>query len=115
MIEKVQEKARADALLRSAVFGQRWWVALGSALVTVHQACEAMVLVVVGAVIDRAVATGDAGALLFWVVLLALLFVCLSASGCSAIWVNDRAALNVAHDVRMKGRRAGAGARRNPA
>ncbi len=61
-----------------------------------------MVLVVVGAVIDRAVATGDVSSLLLWVGLLALLFVCLSASGCSAIWVNDRAALNVAHDVRMK-------------
>lgn len=43
-----------------------------------HQVCEALVPVLIGIIIDRAVATGDLGQLIGWIAALAVLFVILS-------------------------------------
>jgi putative ABC transport system ATP-binding protein len=57
-----------------------------------HQAGEAMVPVLVGVVIDRAVGTGDAGALVLWLAVLALDFAFLSMCyryGARRAWLAD--------------------------
>ncbi|MHA3022901.1 ABC transporter ATP-binding protein [Mycobacterium sp. BMJ-28] len=51
----------------------------GSLLICGHQLCEAMVPVLIGVLIDRAVKPGDAGQLLIWISALAVLFVVLTA------------------------------------
>ncbi|ORM37826.1 ABC transporter permease [Williamsia sp. 1135] len=51
-----------------------------AALMIGHQVGEAMVPVVMGVAIDRAVATGDTGSLLVWLLVLAVVFAALSLS-----------------------------------
>lgn len=51
----------------------------GSLLICGHQLCEAMVPVLIGVIVDRAVKPGDAVQLLIWVGVLAALFVVLTA------------------------------------
>nr|WP_208410830.1 ABC transporter ATP-binding protein [Mycolicibacterium fluoranthenivorans] len=52
----------------------------GSLLICVHQLCEAMVPVLIGVLIDRAVKPGDATQLLLWIGVLAALFVALTSA-----------------------------------
>ncbi|MEU8327505.1 ABC transporter ATP-binding protein [Micromonospora sp. NPDC048839] len=65
-------------VLRRALRRQRGRVVLGVALLCTHQAAEALVPVAIGVVIDRAVATGDGGALLLSLAGLAALFTVLA-------------------------------------
>ncbi|MEU7611797.1 ABC transporter ATP-binding protein [Micromonospora sp. NPDC049204] len=65
-------------VLRRALRRQRNRVVLGVALLCTHQAAEALVPVAIGVVIDRAVATGDGGALLLSLAGLAALFTVLA-------------------------------------
>jgi putative ABC transport system ATP-binding protein len=65
-------------VLLDGIRRNRRWLTAGSAMYGGHQICEALVPVVIGVIIDRAVATGDAGALVLWVAVLAVLFVVLS-------------------------------------
>jgi putative ABC transport system ATP-binding protein len=65
-------------VLIDGIVRNRRWLTLGSAMYGGHQICEALVPVVIGVIIDRAVATGDVGALILWVAVLAVLFVVLS-------------------------------------
>jgi putative ABC transport system ATP-binding protein len=65
-------------VLLDGIRRNRRWLTAGSAMYGGHQICEALVPVVIGVIIDRAVATGDVGALVFWVAVLAVLFVVLS-------------------------------------
>jgi putative ABC transport system ATP-binding protein len=65
-------------VLIGGIVRNRRWLTLGSAMYGGHQICEALVPVVIGVIIDRAVATGDVGALILWVAVLAVLFVVLS-------------------------------------
>ncbi|MGI5131978.1 ABC transporter ATP-binding protein [Pseudonocardia sp. CA-107938] len=67
-------------VLRDAVGSQRRQVGLSGLLMCGHQAGEALVPVLVGVVIDAAVATGDVGALLFWIAVLGVDFLFLSWS-----------------------------------
>ena len=73
---------------------------MGGSLVTVHQIAEVLVPVTVGVVIDRAIAPGDAGAAVHWLAILAAQFVVLSAAGCTAVWIDEKARLGAAHTVR---------------
>ncbi len=52
----------------------------GSALLVVHQLCELAVPVLIGVIVDRAVATGSVGAIVLWIAVLAGLFVALTAA-----------------------------------
>lgn len=91
----------AGSVLRSATGGQRRGLAVSSLLVAGHQLSEAAVPVVVGAVIDLAVSTGDAGALLLWSAVVAGVFVVLATSAYYGYWLEVLAAKRAAHEVRM--------------
>lgn len=65
-------------VLLDGIRRNRRWLTTGSAMYGGHQICEALVPVVIGVIIDRAVATGDVAALVLWVAVLAALFVVLS-------------------------------------
>jgi putative ABC transport system ATP-binding protein len=66
-----------------------------------HQACEAMVPVVIGVIIDEAVATGSSGALLARLGLLAVLFLVLSTCYRTAARITDGAGEHAAHRIRL--------------
>ena len=80
---------RPGALLRRTIARQRRPLAAATALVTVWQVCEVAVPVLIGVVIDQAVATGDAGRLLLWSAVLCVHFTVLSL----AFRFGDRIAL----------------------
>jgi len=67
-------------ILRRALVRNRRRLAVGSLLTGVHQACEACVPVLIGLIIDRAVATGDAVRLVWLIALLGLLFLVLATA-----------------------------------
>lgn len=68
------------AVLRGAVLGQRRRLLVATGLLVSYQAGEALVPVLIGVVIDRAVASSDGLALLWWLAVLALTFLVLSLS-----------------------------------
>jgi putative ABC transport system ATP-binding protein len=88
-------------VFRIAVRDQRHLVTAGSVLVSVHQLAEVLVPVTIGAVIDDAVRTGDAGTLGRWLALLVLQFLVLSAAGCTAVYIEERTAAGATHRVRL--------------
>ncbi|NEC85985.1 ABC transporter ATP-binding protein [Streptomyces sp. SID12501] len=88
-------------VLRQAVRGQRRDVALGAILGSGHQLGEVMVPVVIGLVIDRAVAGSDTGALLSWLAALAVVYVGLALSWRFGAWSADRAAAQAEHTLRI--------------
>ncbi|GAA4800959.1 ABC transporter ATP-binding protein [Actinomycetospora chlora] len=82
----------AAAVLRGSVRDQRGPVASAALLFAGHQGCEALVPVLVGVVVDRAVATGDPVALLGWLAVLGLDFLVLSSCyrwGARRAWLGD--------------------------
>ncbi|MFI5532906.1 ABC transporter transmembrane domain-containing protein [Kitasatospora sp. NPDC051853] len=88
-------------VLRGALRGQRRLLTGAALLGMGHQACEALVPVVMGAVIDRAVATGSAPALLRWLALLAVLFLLLSTCYRTGARLAERAGEQAAHRLRL--------------
>lgn len=95
--------ARAPrAVLRLAVRGQTRYL-LGSALLLMsHQVGESLVPVVIGVVIDRAVATADYAALALWLVVLAVVFTDLSLSYRFGARLGQHAVQYAAHDLRLR-------------
>ncbi|MCA1587977.1 MAG: ABC transporter ATP-binding protein/permease [Chloroflexi bacterium] len=102
MSVELSPPASSNRLLRQAIGGERRAVALGSLLLMVHQVAEALVPVMVGVIIDRAVATGDVEVLLGLLALLAVLFVVLSNAFRVGFLVISRAALSAEHEVRLR-------------
>ncbi|MER6520142.1 ABC transporter ATP-binding protein [Streptomyces sp. NPDC001553] len=90
------------SVLRRAITAQRRRVAAASLLGTTHQACEAMVPVVIGVIIDRAVATGSGAALLRWLLVLAVLFLVLSTCYRTAARITDGSGELAAHRIRTE-------------
>ncbi|WP_284746613.1 ABC transporter ATP-binding protein [Amycolatopsis sp. RTGN1] len=88
-------------VLRRSITGQRRSVALASLLTAGHQGGEALVPVVIGVVIDQAVADGSAGTLIFWLAVLAVLFAALSTSYRLGARFGERAAERAAHELRL--------------
>lgn len=72
------QKLSGRQVLAGAVKGQRRDVVVGTLLGACHQFGEALVPVLIGVVIDRAVSKGDSGALVRWLAVLALMYVGLS-------------------------------------
>ncbi len=66
-----------------------------------HQACEALVPVLIGVVVQRAIEPGDAGALGLWIAVLACLFVVLSLSYRLQVTVGVRALEETEHELRL--------------
>lgn len=67
------------AVLRRAVTRQRTRLAGGSILIAAHQLCEVAVPILIGVIVDRAVATGSVAAIIGWIAVLAGLFVVLTS------------------------------------
>ncbi|MFF1419947.1 ABC transporter ATP-binding protein [Streptomyces sp. NPDC058280] len=88
-------------VLRRALADQRRRVVGASLLGTAHQACEALVPVVIGLVIDEAVATGSSGALLRWLLVLAGLFLVLSTCYRNSARLTEGAGEGAAHRIRQ--------------
>lgn len=88
-------------VLRRALADQRRRVTGASLLGMAHQACEALVPVVVGLVIDEAVATGSSGALLRWLLVLAGLFLVLSTCYRNSARLAEGAGESAAHRIRQ--------------
>jgi putative ABC transport system ATP-binding protein len=66
-----------------------------------HQGCEALIPVVIGMVIDEAVATGSAPALLRWLLVLGVLFLVLSTCYRTAARITDGSGEYAAHRIRL--------------
>ncbi|MEU8574249.1 ABC transporter ATP-binding protein [Streptomyces asoensis] len=94
------EQSGRDVLTRS-VRGQARRVGLGAALGCVHQLGEALVPVLIGVVIDQAVAGQDAGRLLMWLAVLAVVYVTLSWSFRLGARAGERGAEEAAHTLRL--------------
>ncbi|MEU6986683.1 ABC transporter ATP-binding protein [Streptomyces sp. NPDC046324] len=88
-------------VLRRALADQRRRVTGASLLGMAHQACEALVPVVIGLVIDEAVATGSSGALLRWLLVLAGLFLVLSTCYRNSARLAEGAGESAAHRIRQ--------------
>lgn len=88
-------------VLRRSIAGQRRSVALASALTACHQGGEALVPVVIGVVIDQAVAGGSVWTLLLWLAVLGVLFAGLSTSYRLGARSGERAAERAAHELRL--------------
>ncbi|MEV7013151.1 ABC transporter ATP-binding protein [Streptosporangium sp. NPDC051022] len=88
------------AVLRRALGGQRRRIVIGSVLRAGHQGGEAAVPVLIGLAIDQGVAAGDLGALLRWLVVLAVVYVVLSFSYRFGARAGERASEEAAHDLR---------------
>jgi putative ABC transport system ATP-binding protein len=89
------------AVLGRAVKGELRDVVTGSVLGVGHQAGEAMVPVLIGVVVDRAVARGSLGALFGWLAVLGAVYVGLSFSFRFGARAGERAAEQAAHRLRM--------------
>ncbi|MEU1620735.1 ABC transporter ATP-binding protein [Streptomyces sp. NPDC005722] len=89
-----------DVLLRT-VRSRRRDVAVGAVLGAGHQFGEALVPVLIGIVIDRAVSDGDGRALSGWLAVLAVVYVGLSFSFRFGARAGERAAEQAAHDLRI--------------
>ncbi|MFG2749173.1 ABC transporter ATP-binding protein [Streptomyces xanthophaeus] len=87
-------------VLRRALADQRRRVTGASLLGMAHQACEALIPVVIGLVIDEAVATGSSGALLRWLLVLAALFFILSNCYRNSARLAEGAGESAAHRIR---------------
>lgn len=88
-------------LLRSTLRAQARRLGLSSLLFAGHQGGEALVPLLVGVVIDRAVAPGDPAALLRWLAVLAVVFLVLSLSWRGGIRRAQAAALRAGQQARL--------------
>ncbi|MGW8889076.1 ABC transporter ATP-binding protein [Streptomyces sp. NPDC055749] len=88
-------------IIRRAVMGQRRDVVVGSVLGAAHQTGEALVPVLIGLVVDRAVVRPDGGALAGWLVVLALVYAMLSFGFRFGARAGERAAEQAAHLLRL--------------
>ncbi|MEU9864812.1 ABC transporter ATP-binding protein [Streptomyces sp. NPDC047971] len=88
-------------VLREAIRGERRRVVAASLLGMTHQVCEALVPVVIGVIIDTAVATGSSGTLLRWLLVLAGLFLVLSTSYRTSARITEGAGEHAAHRLRL--------------
>ncbi|WP_326702881.1 ABC transporter ATP-binding protein [Streptomyces cyaneofuscatus] len=88
-------------VIRRAVAGQRRDVAVGAALGVCHQTGEALVPVLIGLIVDRAVVRPDGGALALWLVVLAVVYAMLSHGFRFGARAGERAAEQAAHQLRL--------------
>ncbi|WNV84374.1 ABC transporter ATP-binding protein [Umezawaea sp. Da 62-37] len=89
-------------VLKSAVKGQWRNVTAASIAGAGHQAGEALVPVIIGVVIDRAVSTGVTAELLWWLVALGVVFAVLSFSFRIGLHTGELASERIAHALRVQ-------------
>ncbi|WP_432150741.1 ABC transporter ATP-binding protein [Streptomyces sp. bgisy029] len=88
-------------VIRRAVAGQRRDVVVGSLLGAAHQTGEALVPVLIGLIVDRAVVRPDGGALAVWLLVLAVVYAMLSYGFRFGARAGERAAEQAAHQLRL--------------
>ncbi|MYW30695.1 ABC transporter ATP-binding protein, partial [Streptomyces sp. SID2119] len=88
-------------VIRRAVAGQRRDIVVGSLLGAAHQTGEALVPVLIGLIVDRAVVRPDGGALALWLVVLAVVYAMLSYGFRFGARAGERAAEQAAHQLRL--------------
>ncbi|MEV7275128.1 ABC transporter ATP-binding protein [Streptomyces bacillaris] len=88
-------------VIRRAVAGQRRDVVVGSLLGAAHQTGEALVPVLIGLIVDRAVVRPDGEALALWLVVLAVVYAMLSYGFRFGARAGERAAEQAAHRLRL--------------
>ncbi|MFF9488120.1 ABC transporter transmembrane domain-containing protein [Streptomyces sp. NPDC014676] len=88
-------------VLREAIRGRRRGVVAASLLGMGHQTCEALVPVIVGVVIDEAVAKGSSGTLLRLLALLAVVFAALSTCYRVGARITEAAGERATHRLRL--------------
>ncbi|MET7293057.1 ABC transporter ATP-binding protein [Streptomyces griseoloalbus] len=88
-------------VLRGAIRGRRRSVVAASLLGMGHQTCEALVPVVVGVIIDEAVAKGSSGTLMRLLVLLAVIFLVLSTCYRVGARITEAAGEQATHRLRL--------------
>ncbi|MFT7836162.1 ABC transporter ATP-binding protein [Saccharothrix sp. BKS2] len=89
-------------ILRDTVAGQWRTVVSASLLGAAHQAGEAAVPLVIGAVVDEAVRTGSGRRLALWIGVLAVVFLVLSLSGRLSIRLSEQGSHRAAHELRTR-------------
>ncbi|MER8232619.1 ABC transporter ATP-binding protein [Streptomyces sp. NPDC094049] len=89
-------------VLRQTIREQRRRVTAASLLGMTHQGCEALVPVVIGAIIDSAVATGSSSALLRLLMVLAVLFLVLSTCYRTSARITEGTGEIAAHRLRLR-------------
>ncbi|KLL10916.1 ABC transporter ATP-binding protein [Protofrankia coriariae] len=89
-------------VLISSIISQWRRIAVGSVMVAGHQVGEALVPVLIGIIIDRAVSTGSTGDLLRWLTVLAVTFAGLSFCYRFGARFGERAAERSAHNLRIQ-------------
>jgi ABC-type multidrug transport system fused ATPase/permease subunit len=99
----MNEPTTVRDILRVGLLSDRrgWRLSASSIGFMTHQACEAAVPVLIGLVIDRAIATGDGSALLRWLLILGAVFVVLSVSYQAANQGMVRTYSHGEHDLRQ--------------
>ncbi|MFD7657102.1 ABC transporter ATP-binding protein [Actinosynnema sp. NPDC059797] len=90
------------SILRNTVAGQWRTVIAASLLGAAHQAGEAAVPLVIGAVVDEAVRTGSGRGLALWIGVLAVVFAVLSTSGRFSIRLGEQGSHRAAHALRTR-------------
>jgi putative ABC transport system ATP-binding protein len=88
-------------MVRPLLLAQRRPFTASCLLLIAHQACEALVPVVIGAALDRAVAPGDGDALIEWLAILVVLFVALSLAYRFGARFGAKAMLQAEHELRL--------------
>jgi ABC-type multidrug transport system fused ATPase/permease subunit len=90
-------------LFTFTLFANRRWKLLlvGCAGLILHQVSEALVPATIGAAVDNAISPHDAGALLWWIGALALVFVVLALSWRIGTLATNRSFLYGSHDLRQ--------------
>ncbi|WP_422769156.1 ABC transporter ATP-binding protein [Plantactinospora sp. WMMC1484] len=91
----------ARTVLSGAITGQLRHVLVSAGLSASHQAGEALVPVVIGVVIDRAVGRGGLTDLIGWIGVLAVVFAVLSSSFRLSARTGERAVEQAAHHLRL--------------
>ncbi|MEV4412668.1 ABC transporter ATP-binding protein [Catellatospora sp. NPDC049609] len=89
-------------VLRQSLREQARRITGSAVLSTGHQAGEALVPVVIGVVVDRAVGSGSTGSLLLWIGVLAAVFATLSYSFRFGARLGERAAEQAGHRLRVR-------------
>lgn len=89
-------------MLGSVFRGQRRRVALTTLLFGGHQAGEALVPVLIGVVVDRAIDGGSVADLVRWLAVLAVVFAVLSTSYRLGARTGEAASMYAAHDLRLR-------------
>jgi len=95
-------RAGGSRVLRRAVTRNRRRLGLGTLGVAVHQVCETLVPVLIGVIVDRAVAPGDRGSLWLWIGVLAGLFTVLTLAYRFGARQLMKAIAEEAHQLRLE-------------